>query len=131
MRQDAAGYDENSGWSRLADKHGFVLLYPEQQSSNNPNLCFYWFSPDDASRGKGEAFSIRQMVATVTARQDIDPRRVFVSGRPPAVQWRRRCGPPTRTCSQEARSLPDCRSELPDPFPRRSTGCAGTAALLP
>ena len=41
--QNAAGYDESAGWSRLAEKHGFVLLYPEQQRSNNPNLCFNWF----------------------------------------------------------------------------------------
>src|SRR5690348_8187575 len=63
--QSAAGYDDSSGWSRLADQHGFVLLYPEQQRSNNPNLCFNWFSADDASRGKGEARSIREMVAAV------------------------------------------------------------------
>src|SRR4051812_19562159 len=40
--QNASGYDESSGWSRLADRHGFVVLYPEQQRSNNPNLCFNW-----------------------------------------------------------------------------------------
>src|SRR4051794_11255795 len=53
--QNAAGYDESSGWSRLADQHGFIVLYPEQNRSNNPNLCFNWFSPQDAARGKGEA----------------------------------------------------------------------------
>lgn len=78
--QNAAGYDDSSGWSRLADRHGFVLLYPEQQRSNNPNLCFNWFSADDAGRGKGEALSIRQMVAAVEARHRTDPRRVFVTG---------------------------------------------------
>src|SRR4028119_213117 len=40
--QNAAGYDEGSGWSRLADRHGFAVLFPEQQRSNNPNLCFKW-----------------------------------------------------------------------------------------
>ncbi len=43
--QNAAGYDHHSGWSELADKAGFALLYPEQQHSNNPNLCFNWFQP--------------------------------------------------------------------------------------
>ena len=78
--QNAAGYDESSGWSRLADQHGFVVLYPEQQRSNNPNLCFNWFSADDAARGKGEARSIREMVAAVQARHGTDPQRVFVTG---------------------------------------------------
>ena len=78
--QTAAGYDESSGWSRLADQHGFVLLYPEQQRSNNPNLCFNWFSADDAARGKGEARSIREMVAAVQDRHGTDPKRVFVTG---------------------------------------------------
>src|SRR3712207_1749606 len=27
--QTAAGYDHGSGWSALADRYGFVLLYPE------------------------------------------------------------------------------------------------------
>lgn len=78
--QNAAGYDESSGWSRLADQHGFVVLYPEQQRANNPNLCFNWFSGDDAARGKGEARSIREMVATAQALHGTDPQRVFVTG---------------------------------------------------
>lgn len=78
--QSAAGYDESSGWSRLADRHNFVLLYPEQQRSNNPNLCFNWFSPADAARGMGEALSIRQMVAAVRIRHHTDDARVFVTG---------------------------------------------------
>lgn len=78
--QDAARYDESSGWSRLADQHGFVILYPEQQRSNNPNLCFNWFSADDAARDKGEALSIREMVGAVTSRHETDPHRVFVTG---------------------------------------------------
>lgn len=78
--QNAAGYDESSGWSRLADQAGFVLLFPEQQRSNNPNLCFNWFSDTDAARGKGEALSIRDMVKAVEARHETDPRRAFVTG---------------------------------------------------
>ena len=78
--QNAPGYDESSGWSRLADRHGFVLLYPEQQRLNNPNLCFNWFSAEDAAREKGEALSIRQMVEAVQARHGTDQQRVFVTG---------------------------------------------------
>ena len=78
--QNASGYNRGAGWSKTADEQGFALLFPEQQRANNPNLCFNWFSPSDASRESGEALSIRQMVATMHARYGTDPARVFVTG---------------------------------------------------
>lgn len=78
--QTAAGYDHGAGWSTLADRFGFALLFPEQQRSNNPNGCFNWFLPGDIERGHGEAASIRQMVAKMIADYSIDPARVFVTG---------------------------------------------------
>jgi len=78
--QDAAGYDQGAGWSRLADRHGFALLYPEQKRENNPNLCFNWYQRSDAARGSGEAASIANMIAAMIARHGLDPARVFVTG---------------------------------------------------
>ena len=78
--QTAEGYDTGSGWSDMADRHGFALLFPEQQRQNNPQCCFNWFSPDDSRREGGEAFSIRQMIAAMIEAYAIDPTRVFVTG---------------------------------------------------
>ncbi len=78
--QSSAGYDLGSGWSALAERHGFAVLFPEQQRANNANLCFNWFSPDDTRRGSGEVLSIREMIATMVDRGAIDPARVFVTG---------------------------------------------------
>ena len=78
--QTAAGYDAGSGWSQLADRHGFALLFPEQTRANNPNLCFNWFQPEDMTRGAGEALSIAQMVDAMVDRHALDPARVFVTG---------------------------------------------------
>ncbi|MGI8704864.1 MAG: extracellular catalytic domain type 1 short-chain-length polyhydroxyalkanoate depolymerase [Sphingomicrobium sp.] len=78
--QTASSYDLGSGWSSLADEHGFALLFPEQQRLNNPNLCFNWFRPQDSSRGRGEALSIRQMVSAMHARHGTDRERVFITG---------------------------------------------------
>ena len=78
--QNAGDFDRGSGWSELADRHGFTLLYPEQKRRNNANLCFNWFVPGDARRGKGEARSIAQMVAHLAKTRNIDPDRVFVTG---------------------------------------------------
>jgi poly(hydroxyalkanoate) depolymerase family esterase len=78
--QSAAGYDVGSGWSTLAKHYGFALLLPEQQPSNNANTCFNWFNPEDIARERGEACSIRQMIARMVADHGIDPRRVFITG---------------------------------------------------
>jgi poly(hydroxyalkanoate) depolymerase family esterase len=78
--QDAAVYDHGSGWSTLADRHGFLLLFPEQQRANNPMLCFNWFSGNDTRRGMGEAASIRSMIEAMAEAQDVDPERIFVTG---------------------------------------------------
>lgn len=78
--QDAAVYDHGSGWSALADKYGFILLFPEQSRANNPLLCFNWFSGDDSRRGMGEAASIANMIAAVKDAHPIDPGQIFVTG---------------------------------------------------
>ena len=78
--QNAALYDQGSGWSALADRHGFALLYPEQKRANNSNLCFNWYQNEDARRGHGEAKSIAAMVQHMVAAHNLDPARVFVTG---------------------------------------------------
>ena len=78
--QTATGYDFGAGWSTLARRYGFALLMPEQQGGNNPNTCFNWFNPGDIARGRGEAASIRQMVARMVTDHKLDPRRIFITG---------------------------------------------------
>ncbi len=78
--QDAAVYDHGSGWSALADRHRFALLFPEQQRANNPMLCFNWFDSGHIARGRGEAASIAAMVEAMHARHRTDPARTFVTG---------------------------------------------------
>ena len=78
--QNAAAYDFGTGWSTLAKRYGFALLMPEQQGSNNAHTCFNWFNPGDVARGRGEAASIRQMVARMVADHKIDPGRIHITG---------------------------------------------------
>jgi poly(hydroxyalkanoate) depolymerase family esterase len=78
--QTAAGYDVGAGWSTLADRYGFALLFPQQQKLNNPNGCFNWFLPGDTKRDRGEAHSIREMVERIVRNKRIDRDRVFVTG---------------------------------------------------
>ncbi|GAA0327379.1 PHB depolymerase family esterase [Sphingomonas oligophenolica] len=78
--QNAAGYDHGSGWSALADRAGFAVLFPEQKRANNPNLCFNWFMPEDTKRGGGEACSISEMIGAMLLEHDLDPARVYITG---------------------------------------------------
>lgn len=78
--QQAEGYDQGSGWSALAERHGFALLYPEQKRENNHNLCLNWYQASDSTRGRGEAASIAAMVAAVQAAHGLDRDRTFVTG---------------------------------------------------
>lgn len=78
--QNAALYDHGSGWSALADKHRFILLFPEQVAGNNPMLCFNWFQSDDNQRGLGEAASIASMIAAVREKHQVDSSRIYVTG---------------------------------------------------
>ena len=78
--QTADEYDYGTGWSSLADKLGFAVIYPQQQPANNPRNCFSWFLPDHTARGKGEAHSIKEMIAHAIATFAADRGRVFVTG---------------------------------------------------
>ena len=78
--QTAAGYDAGTGWSALADRAGFALLFPEQSRNNNMNQCFNWFESLDVVRSGGEAESIAQMVGAMVREHGLDGERVYVTG---------------------------------------------------
>ncbi|MGA7432794.1 MAG: PHB depolymerase family esterase [Xanthobacteraceae bacterium] len=78
--QNANEYDHGAGWSSLADRLGFLVVYPEQQLANNPKNCFSWFLPGDTARGDGEALSIHQMVEHAIGQFGADREKVFVTG---------------------------------------------------
>lgn len=75
---------ETAGWNELADQHRFTVIYPEQQTANNPARCFNWAGEygDTANleRGKGENASIIAMVDSAIARHGADRTKVYVAG---------------------------------------------------
>jgi feruloyl esterase len=78
--QTAAGYNAGTGWSALAEKHGFFVLFAEQRAANNPRTCFSWFERADTERDWGEALSIWQMIEKTVADHAIDRSRIFITG---------------------------------------------------
>ncbi|MBT2396714.1 PHB depolymerase family esterase [Streptomyces sp. ISL-100] len=78
--QSAAAFDTETGWTTWADRWGFALLLPQQQSGNNLNSCFNWFESADIKRGSGEALSIKQMTDRMKSDLGSDPARVHATG---------------------------------------------------
>lgn len=76
--QNASGYGTGSGWTQLADRWGFSVVLPQQQSANNASLCFNWFQSGDMARGQGEAASVAQMVERQVG--DVSGGPVYVTG---------------------------------------------------
>lgn len=71
---------EWTGWNELAEEEEFLVLYPQQKTINNLQNCFNWFTAEDASKGSGEAASIRQMISFVLAEEAVDADRIYVTG---------------------------------------------------
>lgn len=78
--QNAKSVSELSGWNKLADLNGFMVLYPQQRSINNPNTCFNWFVEHDIEKGQGECESVFNMIRFVQKNYKIDPSRIFITG---------------------------------------------------
>jgi poly(hydroxyalkanoate) depolymerase family esterase len=78
--QTPESFDAGSGFSKMADRRGFALLYPQQSRSNNANLCFNWFRPSAVARDRGELMSIRQMIETAISDHHLDRSRVYIAG---------------------------------------------------
>lgn len=71
---------QQSGWNKLADLHGFYVLYPEQRMLNNPQGCFTWYSNNDISREGGEVASIKQMMDYMANSFAVDTTKQFCYG---------------------------------------------------
>ncbi|MCI4667945.1 MAG: PHB depolymerase family esterase [Bacteroidia bacterium] len=78
--QDAKIYAQETGWNEIADREGFMVLYPEQAKTNNPNNCFSWFLEGDINRDEGESRSIKSMIDFVIDSFQVDSSRLYVSG---------------------------------------------------
>jgi poly(hydroxyalkanoate) depolymerase family esterase len=78
--QDAAGFAALTRWNALAERDGFYVLYPSQQSGRNGFNCWNWFLPVDQVAGLGETAEVAAAVRAAEDALPVDPRRVFVAG---------------------------------------------------
>ena len=78
-KQDARVFAEGTRMNQLAERHDFIVLYPEQSRTANPYGCWNWFLPP-VLRGAGEAAAIVRIVRKVAKTFPIDTTRVYVAG---------------------------------------------------
>lgn len=78
--QSADDFAAGTQMNRLADEHGFLIVYPEQAAQANASKCWNWFNPQDQRRGAGEPALIAGIVREVAREQGADTRRIFVAG---------------------------------------------------
>ncbi|MGE3975914.1 MAG: PHB depolymerase family esterase [Bdellovibrionales bacterium] len=78
--QSASDFDDETGWSKIADQTGSILLLPQQERANNGLTCFNWFLPEHNTRGKGEVASMIEGLKTLASQHSINSKKVFVTG---------------------------------------------------
>jgi poly(hydroxyalkanoate) depolymerase family esterase len=64
----------------LADRHGFVVVYPAQSAAANGSKCWNWFRGEDQARDSGEPAIVAGITREVATRYGVDSRRIFVAG---------------------------------------------------
>ena len=81
--QTPAEFAEATRFTATADRNGFLLVLPHQQTRHHPQRCWRWYEAAHQQRGSGEPAVIAGIVAQVAAEETrwrVDPRRVYVAG---------------------------------------------------
>ena len=77
--QDAVEFASGTGMNRLAARHGFAVLYPQQSLSAHPQRCWPWYRRA-LQHGAEEVALIAGLTETLLVRHAFERRRVYVAG---------------------------------------------------
>ncbi len=71
-----AAQKETSQWNRVADEHGFIVVYPSGEGGDGPRV---WHEGGGAGPSRDVRF-IAELIDTLEARYNIDPRMIYANG---------------------------------------------------
>jgi poly(hydroxyalkanoate) depolymerase family esterase len=78
--QSPADFAAGTRMNALADRHGFLVIYPGQSANANGSKCWNWFRREDQVRDSGEPSIIADITREIAADYRVDVRRIFVAG---------------------------------------------------
>jgi poly(hydroxyalkanoate) depolymerase family esterase len=79
-KQDAADFAQGTAMNELAEQHGCIVLYPEQQAKANALRCWNWFDTAHQGRDMGEPGMLAALTRKVLKSHNADPARVYIAG---------------------------------------------------
>ncbi|MFT3690879.1 alpha/beta hydrolase family esterase [Paenirhodobacter sp.] len=78
--QTNADFAAGTGMNALAERHGLIVVYPQQSRGENAQSCWNWFSPGDQRRDRGEPAILAGIAAHVAQAHGIPSSATFVAG---------------------------------------------------
>ncbi|MGH7714709.1 MAG: extracellular catalytic domain type 1 short-chain-length polyhydroxyalkanoate depolymerase [Vulcanimicrobiaceae bacterium] len=78
--QGAGDFAHGTRFDLLGERHGAMVLYPEQDERANGQRCWNWFLPENQHRDGPEPAAVLELVERVSREHDIDRSRVYLAG---------------------------------------------------
>ncbi len=78
--QNPDDFARGTQMNALADRHGLIVVYPQQSRSANPNGCWNWFDGRHQRRGAGEPAVLAGLAREIADDHGIDRAHTFVAG---------------------------------------------------